>query len=51
MATKASPPYDLSKKKKGYDLDNWEVGDKKGAGKSAAKSVSGASGVTKRNKL
>lgn len=51
MATKASGPYDLSKKKKGPDMDNWEYGDKKGAGKSAAKSVAKASGLTGKNKL
>jgi hypothetical protein len=51
MATKASDEYNLARKKKGADMDNWEYGDKKGAGKSAAKSVANSSGVTKNNKL
>ena len=51
MATVASGPYNLSKKKSiGGEKTNWEFGDSQGAGKSAVKNVKAASGVTNSTK-
>lgn len=51
MATKASPEFNLAKKKSMMGpKENWEVGDAKGAGKSAVKDVMKATGTTGKKK-